>query len=272
MLFIASLFVVSEALDSTGVTAWAGQQLIMRAGASRRRLVVLTMLLVAGAHRAHQRQRCGRRARADGGRARGAAEAVTVAAPDAPCLRRPRRFDAGPHRHAGERPRLGGRRRTPAPAGSASSSSRSSASRSSPARSPSSCCSGRGCFPTGRRRSIPPDLSEHARTLVDAVRTRRRRRSAAGRAGVADRRAATRPRLDLADHPGVTLVGVQRGGHARHRRRIEDRGRRHHRRAGRRRGRRRARRATLRLDDAAEDTAEPRPRSSSCDRRVGVSR
>lgn len=47
VLFIASLFVVSEGLDATGVTAWAGQQLIARAGTSRVRLMVLTMLLVA---------------------------------------------------------------------------------------------------------------------------------------------------------------------------------------------------------------------------------
>jgi di/tricarboxylate transporter len=47
ILFIASLFVVSEALDSTGVTAWAGQQLIARAGTSQTRLLVYTMLLVA---------------------------------------------------------------------------------------------------------------------------------------------------------------------------------------------------------------------------------
>ncbi len=47
ILFIASLFVVSEGLDSTGVTAWAGQQLIAKAGTSRTRLVVLMMLLVA---------------------------------------------------------------------------------------------------------------------------------------------------------------------------------------------------------------------------------
>src|SRR5262245_28431741 len=46
--FIAALFVVSEALDSTGVTAWAGQQLIDRAGDSRTRLVILMMLVVAG--------------------------------------------------------------------------------------------------------------------------------------------------------------------------------------------------------------------------------
>jgi di/tricarboxylate transporter len=47
VIFIASLFVVSAGLDSTGVTTWAGQQLIDRAGESRTRLVVFTMLLVA---------------------------------------------------------------------------------------------------------------------------------------------------------------------------------------------------------------------------------
>ena len=38
---------MSEALDATGVTAWAGQQLVDRAGTSRTRLLVLTMLVVA---------------------------------------------------------------------------------------------------------------------------------------------------------------------------------------------------------------------------------
>jgi di/tricarboxylate transporter len=47
VIFIASLFVVSEGLDATGVTAWAGQELIARAGDSRTRLIVLMMLLVA---------------------------------------------------------------------------------------------------------------------------------------------------------------------------------------------------------------------------------
>src|SRR5689334_15589400 len=46
VIFIASLFVVSEALDATGVTAWAGQQLVAGAGASRTRLVALMMLTV----------------------------------------------------------------------------------------------------------------------------------------------------------------------------------------------------------------------------------
>ena len=47
VIFIAALFVVSESLEVTGVTAWAGQQLIDRAGVSHTRLLVLTMLVVA---------------------------------------------------------------------------------------------------------------------------------------------------------------------------------------------------------------------------------
>jgi len=47
VVFIAALFVVSEALDTTGVTAWAGQQLIDRVGDSRTRVLVLMMLLCA---------------------------------------------------------------------------------------------------------------------------------------------------------------------------------------------------------------------------------
>jgi di/tricarboxylate transporter len=47
VVFIAALFVVSEALDATGVTAWAGQQLVDRAGDSQTRLVVLMMIVVA---------------------------------------------------------------------------------------------------------------------------------------------------------------------------------------------------------------------------------
>ncbi len=45
-IFVASLFVVSAGLDMTGVTAWAGKSLIAQAGDSRTRLVVLMMLLV----------------------------------------------------------------------------------------------------------------------------------------------------------------------------------------------------------------------------------
>lgn len=44
-IFIASLFVVSAGLEVTGVTAWAGQLLISKAGDSRVRQIVLIMLL-----------------------------------------------------------------------------------------------------------------------------------------------------------------------------------------------------------------------------------
>jgi len=47
IIFIATLFVVSEGLDAAGVTTWMGQELIARAGASRTRLVVLVMSLAA---------------------------------------------------------------------------------------------------------------------------------------------------------------------------------------------------------------------------------
>ena len=47
VIFIASLFVVSEGLEAAGVTAWAGQELVARVGDSRTRLIVYTMLLVA---------------------------------------------------------------------------------------------------------------------------------------------------------------------------------------------------------------------------------
>src|SRR3954462_800641 len=47
VLFIASLIVVSEALDASGVTAWVGQQLAARVGESRTKLMVYTMGLAA---------------------------------------------------------------------------------------------------------------------------------------------------------------------------------------------------------------------------------
>jgi di/tricarboxylate transporter len=48
VMFIATLFVISAALDRTGVTAWAGQMLIRGVGEeSRTRLMVLISLLVA---------------------------------------------------------------------------------------------------------------------------------------------------------------------------------------------------------------------------------
>ena len=48
VVYIAALFVVSGALDDTGVTAWAGQQLIRRVGDKPRSVVAAVMLMVAG--------------------------------------------------------------------------------------------------------------------------------------------------------------------------------------------------------------------------------
>lgn len=47
VVFVASLFVVSAGLEATGITAWAGQMLIRKVGDSRTRLIVL-MMGVAG--------------------------------------------------------------------------------------------------------------------------------------------------------------------------------------------------------------------------------
>lgn len=47
VVYLAALYVVSEALDATGVTAWAGQQLLRRVGARRSAVLTALMLLCA---------------------------------------------------------------------------------------------------------------------------------------------------------------------------------------------------------------------------------
>jgi di/tricarboxylate transporter len=47
VIFIAALFIVSEGLDAGGVTAWAGRQLVSRAGDGPIRLLLMIMLAVA---------------------------------------------------------------------------------------------------------------------------------------------------------------------------------------------------------------------------------
>lgn len=47
-LFVASLFIVSAALEKTGVTAWAGQYLIAKAGSAQTRLLIIIMLAGGG--------------------------------------------------------------------------------------------------------------------------------------------------------------------------------------------------------------------------------
>lgn len=46
VVFIATLFIVSESLDGTGVTAWAGQKVIALGGAGRARLLTMIAVLV----------------------------------------------------------------------------------------------------------------------------------------------------------------------------------------------------------------------------------
>ena len=90
VLFIAALFVVSESLDATGVTAWAGQHLVARVGESRTRLLVLTLLPGRGADRADQRQRRGRGARCRWSWSPPAAAALAAPAAAAAGVRRAR--------------------------------------------------------------------------------------------------------------------------------------------------------------------------------------
>lgn len=47
VIFIAALFIVSAGIDMTGVTTWAGQRMVAIAGESRARLIVVMMLMVA---------------------------------------------------------------------------------------------------------------------------------------------------------------------------------------------------------------------------------
>ncbi|HWK92382.1 MAG TPA: SLC13 family permease, partial [Luteimicrobium sp.] len=47
VVFIAGLFVVAEGLEATGVTAWAGQQLLARVGTGRSGLLVALVVLAA---------------------------------------------------------------------------------------------------------------------------------------------------------------------------------------------------------------------------------
>src|SRR4051812_9408216 len=119
VIFIASLFVVSEALDASGVTSWVGQALVARVGESRTKLIVYTMGLVAlltalinvnGAVAALVPVAVVMAVRT---RRSPSHPSLTVAAPAAPGLRRARRLAAGADRDTGQRDRLrgGGERR-----------------------------------------------------------------------------------------------------------------------------------------------------------------
>ena len=69
VVFIASLFVVSSALEATGVTAWVGQKLVGDPGAGGLPQLLLTLMLLVGrSDGADQRQWRGGRAAAGGER------------------------------------------------------------------------------------------------------------------------------------------------------------------------------------------------------------
>ena len=48
VILIACLFVVSEGLDATGVTAWVGQAIVARSGSGLRPLLLIVMVISAG--------------------------------------------------------------------------------------------------------------------------------------------------------------------------------------------------------------------------------
>ncbi len=60
VLFIASLFVVSEALESTGIIAWAGQEVSPDSGTGRRRLLLTDRAADRRDDGGDQRERLGR--------------------------------------------------------------------------------------------------------------------------------------------------------------------------------------------------------------------
>jgi di/tricarboxylate transporter len=99
--FLAGLFVISEGLDASGVTGWAGQQLIARAG-SRSRLVVALLAFVAVLSALITVKRRRRGAVTDGCSGGAADRNSTVAATDAARVRGERGFAAGADRHARE--------------------------------------------------------------------------------------------------------------------------------------------------------------------------
>ena len=209
VIFIATLFVVSAGLEITGVTAWAGQLLVARAGKSRTRLLILTMLLVAlltalisvnGAVAALLPVVI--------------VTAVRLGRPPSQLLM-PMVFGA----HAGSLLALTG-----TPVNVLVSESAVDAGLPAFGYFEFSIVGvplllgtmaivilfGERLLPYRGGRTIPPDLSKHARTLVEHYRLddgvfQLRLRASSPYVG------AARTALDLRDYPGVTLVAVQSG-------------------------------------------------------------
>ena len=87
VLLIGALFVVSEGLDSTGVTTWVGQAVVSRAGTGVRKLLLYTMLLSAGLTALIGLNGAGGRAAADDDRDGDAPLAAALAVADAAGVR-----------------------------------------------------------------------------------------------------------------------------------------------------------------------------------------
>ena len=108
VVFIATLFVVSEGIDSTGVTTWSGRWLLDRAGTARARILVAVCLLSAAADVADHPQRGDRRTVAPGRPARTAGPTVAHPAAHAGRVRGQRRRAADADEQPGQRDRLRG--------------------------------------------------------------------------------------------------------------------------------------------------------------------
>ena len=155
VIFIASLFVVSEALDATGVQPGSASSRSLESATARFGCCCSRCCSAGGPERVDHAEWRRRGADADGRRAGRPTGAVAVAVADAPGLWGPRGLAADPDRHADQRDCLGGGERTPDWVDLASSSTHSSASRCCWVRSPSWCCSASGCCRSGRRSRFP---------------------------------------------------------------------------------------------------------------------
>jgi di/tricarboxylate transporter len=210
VIFIASLFVVSAGLDASGVTAWAGQILVAGAGASRVRLLHLIMLIVALLTALIS---------VNGSVAAllpvVVVTAIRVGLPTSQLLM-PLVFAA----HAGSMLALTG---TPVnvlvsdaaeDAGLAPFGYFEFAKIGIPLLVGSMAIIllvGRRLLPEQSGRTLPRDLSSHARTLVEQYRLHDglfRLRVRAGSPYVG----APRGALDLREYPGLTLVGIEAAG------------------------------------------------------------
>ena len=211
VLFIASLFVVSEGLDATGVTAWAGQRLIAGAGDRRDRLLVLMIALVAGLTALIS--------------VNGAVAALLpVVVVIAVRLGRPPSQAADPARVSAPTPArmlaltgtpvnvlvVGGRPRCHGRRPSASSSSRSWVCPWSLGTIAIVVLFGDRLLPERSPLSLPADLSTHARTLVEqydlnGAAFQLRMRPGSTLVG------ADPQQIDVAAYPGVSIVGTQSG-------------------------------------------------------------